>query len=212
MTCLRNFVMLFKFIKGFFIMKNIFIRLLTLFVILLYLPLTAIAAEENYTLDSSHSYVEWHINHFGFSNPSGKWLTEGTLTLDEKKPENSKVNVTIHVADLVTGIPKLDEHLKTADFFDILKYPTATFVSQKIIKTGKNTAKVIGILTLHGISKSLTLNVTLNKIAESPITHKKTVGFSASTVMKRSEFGINRYIPNIGDDVKIHIEAEAFLT
>jgi polyisoprenoid-binding protein YceI len=192
-------------------MKNVFARLIALFAMFLCFPLTALA-EENYTLDPTHSYVEWHISHFGFSNPSGKWLVQGTLTLDEKNPQQSKINVTINIGDLVTGIPKLDEHLKTADFFDASKYPTATFVSQKVMKTGKDTAKVMGILTLHGVSKPLTLDVTLNKIAESPITHKKTAGFTASATIKRSEFGIDKYVPNISDEVKIHIEAEAYLT
>lgn len=174
--------------------------------------LSAHAAEETYTLDPTHSYVLWRISHFGFSHPAGKWNAEGTLILDEKKPTNSKVNVTINLDDLVTGVPKLDEHLKDKDFFDVGKYPKATFVSNKVNVTGKDKAKVTGILTLHGISKPVTLNVTLNKVAESPITHKKTAGFTATTTLKRSDFGIDKYLPGLGDDVKIDIEAEAVVS
>ncbi len=166
------------------------------------------SATETYTLDPMHSYVLWHINHFGFSNPSGKWLANGTLTLDEAKPQNSKVNVTIQVGDVITGIPKLDEHLKSKEFFDVDQFPTATFVSSKVMTTGKNSAKVFGTLTVHGVSKPVVLNVKLNNVGVSPISNKKTVGFTANTQIKRSDFGMKTYLPGLGDDVKLDIEAE----
>lgn len=165
--------------------------------------------QEFYTLDPNHTYVLWHINHFGFSNPSGKWMASGTLILDEAKPQNSKVNVTINVADVVTGIQKLDEHLKTDTFFNVAKFPIATFMSDSVDVTGKNTARVHGILTVHGVSKPITLDVTLNKLGISPITNKKTAGFTAHTELKRSDYGISAYLPGLGDDVKIDIESEA---
>lgn len=177
----------------------------------LFLAIPTFAAE-TYIIDPGHSYVLWHINHFGFSNPSGKWMVgDGTLSLDEAKPANSKIDVTIQVADVATGIPKLDEHLKSKDFFNVDTYPTATFKSDKIDMIGKDKAKVHGILTLHGISQPITLNVKLNKIGMSLITNKKTAGFTATTEFKRSLFGMNTYLPGLGDDVKIDIEAEATL-
>lgn len=168
-------------------------------------------AAETYTLDPMHTYVLWHINHFGFSNPSGKWLASGTLVLDEAKPQNSKVNVTIHTTDVVTGIKELDEHLRKEIFFDVAHFPTATFESDKVDVTGKNTANVHGILTIKGVAKPVVLAVVLNKIGMSPITDKKTAGFTATTQFKRSDFGINTLLPGLGDDVKIDIEAEAYL-
>src|SRR5690606_22937984 len=99
-----------------------------------------------------------------FSEQTGKWMAEGTLSLDEAKPQNSKVNVTINVNDVITGIPKLDEHLKKEDFFDTAKYPTATFVSNKIRLTGKDKAKIEGTLTLHGVSRPVVLDVNLRKV------------------------------------------------
>jgi len=184
---------------------------LFLFILCLFFTLPVFAAE-TYLIDPSHSSVLWHVNHFGFSNPSGKWMVgSGTLLLDETKPADSQVEVTIQVADIVTGIPKLDEHLKSKDFFDVATFPTAIFKSNKIDMIGKNKAKVHGILTVHGISKPITLAVTLNKIGVSPITGKKTVGFTATTQFKRSLLGINKYLPGLGDDVKIDIEAEANL-
>lgn len=171
-----------------------------------------VKAAETYLLDKGHTYVQWRINHFGFSSPSGKWFAEGTLTLDETKPENSKVSATIHTGDIVTGIPKLDDHLKGKDFFDVQTFPTASFVSHKIDLKGKDAAVVQGVLTLHGVSKPILLNVHLNKIGKSPITNKKTVGFTATTQFNRSDFGISKFLPGLGDKVDITIEAEAQLT
>jgi polyisoprenoid-binding protein YceI len=113
-------------------MKHFITRLIfAVFSLSLFFSLPAHAAD-TYTLDPNHTYVMWHINHFGFSNPSGKWMAQGTLVLDETNPQNSQVNVTINVADIVTGIPKLDEHLKTDTFFNVAQFPTATFVSTSV--------------------------------------------------------------------------------
>jgi polyisoprenoid-binding protein YceI len=168
-----------------------------------------VQAADTYTLDPNHTYVLWHINHFGFSNPSGKWMAQGTLILDQANPQNSKVNVTIQIANLVTGVPELDAHLKEPLFFDAAKFPTATFVSDKVDVTGKNTAKVHGMLTVHGVTKPIVLNVTLNKIGINPINNKQTAGFSATATLDRSDYGITTLIPDISDLVKINIEMEA---
>lgn len=185
-------------------------RFFSVGIISLFFILSAQAATVTYTLDPDHTYVLWHINHFGFSNPAGKWVANGTLTLDKDKPQNSHVNATILVSNMITGLPELDKHLKTELFFNTAKYPTAAFVSDKVTITGKNSAKVHGTLTLRGIAKPITLTVKLNSIAMSPITNKETAGFTASTTLKRSDFGMNALSPGLGDDVKIDIEAEAY--
>lgn len=169
-------------------------------------------AAETYKFDPNHTYVLWHVSHFGFSSPSGKWLADGTLLLDETNPQNSKLDVKIHTATLSTGIPKFDQHLISKDFLDAQQFPDATFVSNKIEVMGNNQAKVNGILTLHGVSKPLTLDVKLNKIGMSAVTNKKTAGFTATTHFKRSDFGIKGYLPGVGDEVNVNIEAEAVLT
>lgn len=170
---------------------------------------TSAAQADSYNFDPSHTAVTWHINHFGFSNPSGKFMSaKGVLTLDEKSPEASKVELDIDVAAINTGVAKLDEHLKTKDFFDVTAYPTAHFVSTKVAQTGADTATVTGDLTLHGVTKPITLNVHLNKIGQNMM-GKKTAGFTATTQLKRSDFGMKTYLPNLGDDVTIDIEAEA---
>ena len=167
-------------------------------------------AADNYKFDPHHTSVVWTANHFGFSNPSGKFSeVEGDITLDEKNPAKSKVNVTVKIANLFTGYDKFDNHLKSNDFFNVEKFATATFVSTKIALTGKNTAKVTGNLTLVGVTKPVTLNVKLNKMGVSPISQKKTAGFTATALIKRSDFGINYAVPAVGDNVKLLIEAEA---
>lgn len=184
-------------------------RFIFIFLSLFSFAMTVHAAED-FTIDPNHSYVLWHASHFGFSSPSGKWLVNGTVMLDKEHPQKSKVDVTINVADLNTGIPEFDKHLKAELFLDVAKYPTATFVSDKTVPTSKTTAKVHGMLTLHGETKPVTLDVKINKVGVSPVTDKVTVGFTASTIIKRSEFGITSYIPGVSDEVKIDIEAEAF--
>ncbi len=189
-------------------MKRLLSKIILTSILSLIFILPAQAAD-TYTLDPGHTYVLWHISHFGFSKPSGKWFAEGTILYDQTKPQDSKINVTINTANMVTGIPKLDEHLKDKDFFDVTQFPTATFVSDQMKMTGKSTAKVSGTLTVHGVSKPVTLDVTINKIGVSPITQKPTIGFTGKTTLKRSDFGISAYLPGLSDEVQIEIEGEA---
>lgn len=170
------------------------------------------AAPEKYTFDPSHTSVLWHANHFGFSNPMGRFgIKSGTLVLDEAKPNDSKLDVTMDIASLTTGIDKFNEHLSSPDFLDVKKFPTATFKSTKVEVISKDVAKVTGDLTLHGVTKSVVLDVKLNKIGEHPMTKTKAAGFSAVATIKRSDFGISAYVPNVSDEVKLEIEAEAGL-
>jgi len=168
-------------------------------------------AADTYKLDPTHTAIVFHINHFGFSNPSGKFMNvEGTVVLDQQNPAASKVDVTIPIATIDTDVPKLDEHLKSKDFFDAATYPTATFVSNKVDVTGKDTAVVHGTLTLHGVSKPVDLKVQLNKLGENMM-KKQTAGFTATATIKRSDFGMTTYLPALGDEVRLDIESEANL-
>lgn len=190
-------------------MKTKFLGLLAASALLTFGPVSAKAAD-TYTLDTNHTTVIWNASHFGYSKPHGLFpLIEGTLTLDEAAPENSKLDVTIPTDKLATGIPKFDEHLKGKDFFNVAEFPTAKFVSTKIEKTGDKTAKVTGDLTLLGVTKPATLDVTFNEKKPNPMNKKETVGFSATSTIKRSEFGINYALPNVSDEVELQIEAEA---
>ncbi|WP_131779733.1 YceI family protein [Legionella bozemanae] len=169
------------------------------------------AAPETYTLDKNHTYVLWSADHLGFTTQYGKWYATGQLVLDKDNPSRSKVNATIDVKDMITGIPELDKHLKSNLFFDAEHYPTATFVSNKVTPQGDNKATVEGILTLRGVSKPVVLQVTLNKVGMNLISNKMSIGFTATGSINRSDFGINAFLPSISDKVNISIGAEAYL-
>ena len=170
----------------------------------------ASAEPVKYQLESNHAFVVWSASHFGFSDQMGKFPEiTGEIIFDEKKMSESSVDVTIKIDSLVTGSEKFDAHLKSADFFDVKKFPTAKFVSKKVTATGKNKAKVEGELTLHGVTKTVILEVKINKKGTSLVTQKETVGFSATAQIKRSEFGIDYAAPGLSDDVKLKIEVEA---
>lgn len=187
-------------------MKNLTVQLGLLS--LLALPFAATAAD-SYQLDPNHTYVLWHAQHFGFSTQTGKFRATGTLLLDEKNVENSKVNVKIKMADLATGVPEFDKHLQRTLFFNVSKFPEATFVSDKITVVDAEHVDMAGTLTFLGVKKPLTLAVTLNKKGVSPLTDKYTLGFTAKTEIKRSDFGMNALIPNISEQVPIDIQVEA---
>jgi polyisoprenoid-binding protein YceI len=184
-------------------MKKIFAILLTI------IFASSAQAADNYEFDANHVNIIWFANHFGFSNPSGKFTdVSGKVVLDEKNPQNSSLDVTIKINSLSTGLPKFDNHLKSADFLNADKYPTAKFVSTSVKLTGKNKAKVSGDFTLLGVTKPLTLDVTLNKLGLNQFTQKKSAGFSAKASFKRSDFGIDYGIPGVSDEVRLLIEAE----
>ena len=169
-------------------------------------------AAETYKLDLNHTNIYWQADHFGFSSPSGKFSKlEGTVVLDEEHPEKSKVDVNIDTSSIITGIEKFDAHLKSKDFFNAEQFPAAAFTSDKVEVTSKTTAKVSGQLRLLGITKPVVLDVILNKIGTSMAHPKKSAGFSASTVIKRSDWGMGFGVPGVSDEVKISIEAEANL-
>lgn len=165
---------------------------------------------DTYTLEPTHTSVTFGWTHFGYSHPTGKFMNAvGTINLDEAKPANSSVEVSFDISGINTGVAKLDEHLKGADFFDAAKYPTATFKSTKVKQTSKTTALVTGDLTIHGVTKPVTLKVTLNKAAINPMFKKKVVGFSATGTIKRSDFGMGNYVPAVSDEINLNIEVEA---
>lgn len=174
-----------------------------------FLACPASAAPKTYILDSSHVNIDWRVSHFGFSSPSGKFIgVQGKLVLDEAKPEKSSVEMILSPKNVVSGVLKLDQHLQAPEFFDTARYPEARFVSTKVTQTGKDTAKVEGDLTLRGVTKPVTLDVKLNKIGKN-MAGVNTAGFSATTVVRRSDFGMTAYLPDLGDEVAITIEAEA---
>jgi polyisoprenoid-binding protein YceI len=168
------------------------------------------AAPVTYKMDPGHTQVLFSWNHFGFSNPTANiGLGDGTIVYDEKDPAKSSVNVTLPLADLDTHVSKLDEHLKKPDFFDADKYPNITFKSTQVQAEGGNKYKVTGDLTVHGVTKPVTLDAALNKAGVHPMMKVPTVGFDAVTTIKRSDFGMGAYVPNVSDEINVRITTEA---
>lgn len=164
-----------------------------------------------YTLEPDYTQGVFRWNHLGFSTPAAQFAQgQGTLEFDPANPTRASVQVTIPLSTLSTGVPGLDEDFRSSDFFDIAKYPTATFTSTRVEKgAGAQQLKVAGNLNLHGVIKPVVLEVTLVKIGTNPRTSLPTVGFDAMTTLKRSDFGLGQYVPQVGDDIEMHVICQA---
>ena len=159
-----------------------------------------------YAVDPGHTQVGWRVSHMGFSNYAGGFSdVSGTLELQPKNPSTAKLSVKIPVASVTTTSAKLTDELKGDQWLDAAKFPDMTFVSTKVTPEGKDKAKVTGNLTLHGVTKPVTLDVTLVGAGVNPLSKKVTVGFDATGTLKRSEFGVKTYLPLIGDDLHLTI-------
>jgi polyisoprenoid-binding protein YceI len=169
-------------------------------------------AAESYTIDPTHTQVEFTYSHFGFSNITGRFDTvESEFLFDPQDPTQSSVKVTIPMASLSTGVEKLDTHLLSADFFDAEKYPTATFTSTGVTAAGEGRLQVAGDLSIHGVTRPVVLDVTINRIGEHPMAKTPAAGFDARTTIKRSDFGVGNYAPAVSDEVLIEITVESRL-
>ena len=144
-----------------------------------------------YTLEPDYTQGVFRWNHLGFSSPAAQFAQgRGTLEFDATDPTRACVTVTIPLDTLYTGVPGLDEHFRSSDFFDTAKYPLATFKSTKVEKGAmKNQLEVRGDLTLHGTTKPVTLHVTIVRIGTNPRTSLPTVGFDGTTMLERSDSG-----------------------
>lgn len=162
-----------------------------------------------YLLDRSHGKITWSVSHLGFSTYTGQITdVDATLVLDPKEPARSTLEARIGTASAGTLDEKLDAHLKTPDFFNVAQHPTATFKSTRVEVTGPRTARVTGDLTLLGATKPVTLDVAFNQAGFHPINKSYTVGFDGRTVLRRSEWGMTKYLPGVGDEVSLHLEGE----
>jgi len=172
-----------------------------------------VPAAEKYDIDASHSGVVFGWNHFGFSNPAARFdKIEGSALLDKADLTKSSISVTLPVEGLDTGVAKLDEALKSPDFLDATRYPTITFKSTKVEETGENSLKITGDLTIHGVTRPVTLDAKVNKIGifEIPgVIKAQAAGFDATTVIRRSDFGVTKYVPAVSDEIPVRITLDA---
>lgn len=170
------------------------------------------AAPADYEIDMSHTNVLFDVNHLGYSNMIGRFgELKGTLVFDKENIESSKVEIVINTASIDTFHEKRNEHLKSPDFFNAAEFPEMTFTSTSVKKTGDNTATLTGDFTLMGVTKQIDLDLVVNKAGEHPFNKKEVAGFSASGMIKRTDFGMKYGVPMIGDDIKLRIDLEAVL-
>lgn len=174
-------------------------------------PRPAVAAAKvqagRYTVDPNHTQVVWSVDHFGFSRLYGMvGAMSGTLDIDPANPRAAKVAIDIPLSGLTVTSPGFGKHLATADLFDTAKFPTARFVSRTVTVRGTQ-ATIAGDLTLRGVSKPLTLDARLHGAGANPMNKKQTVGFSATTTLKRSDFNLGFAAPAVSDEVKLDITA-----
>jgi polyisoprenoid-binding protein YceI len=169
------------------------------------------AQVKEYKIESAHSEADFAIKHLGISTVHGAMHgVTGTLKFDGANVTKSSVEATIDVNTVNTGEPKRDEHLKTPDFFDTAKFPTMTFKSTKVTKSGEG-FEVIGDLTLHGVTKSVVLKLEPPTKEMTGMDKKPHRGFTATTTINRKDFGVTGGMASaaVGDDVKIEIDIDA---
>jgi polyisoprenoid-binding protein YceI len=163
-----------------------------------------------YTLEPDYTQGVFRWNHLGFSSPAAQFAQgAGTLEFDQADPTKSSVSVSIPLGSLYTGVPALDDDFRSTDFFDTARFPTATFKSTKVEKLAADQLRVSGDLSLHGVTKTVILDVMLVKIGTNPRSNLPTIGFDAKTSLKRSDFGLGKYVPQVGDEIQMHIISQA---
>lgn len=164
------------------------------------LPITSAQAAETYYTDQGHTEIRFEWNHAGVSVQAGEFITaSGKLTLDPDNVGNSKLDVTIDANSVSTGFVPLDDHIKSKDFLEVETYPEIKFVSTSVTKTGDNTADVVGDLTIHGVTKPVTLKTTMTHRGDHPLGgvipyyKGKWMAFSATTEIDHQAFNVGGF-------------------
>ena len=166
-------------------------------------------AADTYNIDPNHTFPRFEYNHLGFSTFHGQFdKTSGTIMLD-RAAKTGSVDITVDMASIDMGNPKLEDHLRGDEFFDVEKFPAMTFKSDKVKFNGDVPVSAEGELTLHGVTKPLTLAITNVKCGMHPMMKREDCGAEVTGMLKRSDFGVGKFVPMVGDDVTLHIEVES---
>jgi polyisoprenoid-binding protein YceI len=168
------------------------------------------AAPVTYTFDTVHSRVAFYVSHLGFSSSLGQFrIGGGTFTFDPAKWSDSSVSVQIPVKSLDLGDATWNAHVLGDAWLDGTRFPEMSFVSSKVENSDATHGKLYGTLTIKGVSKPVVLDLTLNKAGLHPMLRMQAVGFTATTTVKRSDFGVTGHLGAVGDEVDVRIEVEA---
>ncbi len=158
-----------------------------------------------YKADPNHTQVVWSVDHMGFSILTGMFgQITGSLTIDPKEPAKAKLEVEVPMSGLAVTSEKFAKHLATPEFLDVARHPTATFRSTSIEASGDK-ATIVGDLTLHGVTKPVTLQAVFHGVGVNPMNKAETIGFSATGKVKRSDFGLGAFAPVVSDEVDLTI-------
>jgi polyisoprenoid-binding protein YceI len=171
---------------------------------------SAFAAPVTYTLDPAHTYPSFAADHFGgLSVWRGKFNTTSGKVVYDKDAKSGSIEVTVDMSSINFGMPKLDEHAKSAEMFDVAKFPTATYAGKFTKFNGAAPAEAQGTLTMHGVTKPVTLTINTFKCAQNPMSKKEVCGADASATFNRADFGVNfgdKY--GFNQEVKLQIQVE----
>lgn len=167
------------------------------------------ASAGTYIAEPTHAYITFTYNHLGFANPTLAFRKfDATIDFNPDRPDESTVEAVIDAASIESLVPALNEHLRAPDLFDVEKFPEITFRSTGALKISSETGKLSGDLTIKGITKPVTLDVTLNKAAVNPISKNETLGISATAELLRSDWELDAYAPAVSDEVQLRLEIE----
>lgn len=173
------------------------------------LSASAIAAE-SYTVDPRHTYPVFEVSHLGFSTQRGRFnQSSGKITLDRAAKAGS-VDVAVETGSIDMGFEKWDAHLRSEDFFDAAKYPQMRFTSRSLRFDGDRLVGLDGELTLHGVTRPLSLEVTRFHCGVQVTTKREACGADATGMIRRSDFGMMKFLPAVGDEIALRIAVEAF--
>lgn len=172
--------------------------------------LSSTAFAETFTVDPRHTFPSFEVSHMGLSTQRGRFnSTAGKITLD-RTARTGAIDIEIDASTVSTGLGELEKHLKGEDFFNVEKHPKVTFKSKKVEFEGDMPKSVHGDLTMLGVTKPATLQVSSFNCKIHPMNKKYVCGADASTTIKRSDFGMSYAIPAVSDEVKLLIQIEAF--
>jgi polyisoprenoid-binding protein YceI len=187
-------------------MKKLMIILSAFFVLTAFT--TAVPTWQN---DDPHSQLGFTVTHLGIADVSGTF-NDFDVAVKSSKPDfsDASIELTAKTASIDTRVEARNNHLKSADFFDAEKYPTLTFKSTSLKKSGKNQYKLTGDLSLHGVTKPVTMNLLYKGTIENPMSKKPTAGFQVTGTIKRSDFNVGPGFPApmISDEVRIKADGE----
>ena len=166
------------------------------------------AAQESFTINPAHTFPCFEVGHFGLSTQRGRFdQTSGRVVVDQER-KTGTVDIVIDANSIDTGVKQLDEVLRGAEFLNVAQYPTLSFHSSELKFDGDQLATVDGVFTMLGVSRPVTLTVTHYKCGVDPITSKYVCGVDAETTLKRSDFGMTKFLPFVSDDVTLKIQVE----